>query len=629
MKKKRYINTIKSNINANIALYSVITLTLFYLSLSWQQFINYNLFASETLFWSGGLLLLIINIVICFFSKAAGKMQLVLWLLLLPVTNSFFIYKLYYSPGSTVAMLNALAFLIWNFVFFYNSRFFFYFIIVYLLTLVAIVNLAPGITQPDIMYSVTIAILLGGLLLFSQRRNALTRLNAFLHKRRLREKRNRTVLENKLINLSFYDKLTRLGKKRIFIINMKEFFLKNEDKPAAVLYLDLDNFKKINERTDSESADRILMILGTRLRKSEKNFKNMARITSDEFVFFISGLNSREEAEKRAAKLLQIINEPFIINNNRFQLTASIGISFYPEHSKIPEKLVAHAEIAMFAAKKAGKNRFYNFEWEMFKREADRIKIETGLKDALLNDEFYINYQPKIDLRTNKINGMEALLRWKSDNQTIISPTKFIPIAEKNGLIIDIGYWVLKKACLMNKQLQEAGLDKMVISVNVSPMQFQQPDLVEKISLILTETGLEGQWLELEITESTAMQDPDKGLAVLKKLQNLGIKIAIDDFGTGFSSFSKLIQMPVNTIKIDRSFIKDLNHNIYSTITCSSIINLSHSLGYTVVAEGVETKEQYEYLREKKCDQIQGFIYFKPMDEKKFKDILHTKPQIN
>lgn len=316
------------------------------------------------------------------------------------------------------------------------------------------------------------------------------------------------------------------------------------------------------------------------------------------------------------------MSQPFLMNRYKHFLTASVGVSIYPEGGKDLTTLVKNADMAMYRAKKGGGNNFYVYNKELSDIEINKVKTISQLRRAVERNEFELYYQPKIDMNLGKVHGMEALIRWNNPDEGLIGPNKFIPIAEEMGLILPIGEWVLREACRQNKEWLDKGYQPIRVSVNISGMQFQQKDFVDIVKNVLEDTGIESQYLELEITESIAMIDIKYIIEVLKKLKSLGVYISIDDFGTGYSSFSYLKEMSVDELKIDRTFIMDVNTNTKNMSIVKAIIHLAHELNLEVTAEGAETEEHIQFLKENNCDKVQGYYYSKPVSSEEFEKFL-------
>ncbi|MCK0471157.1 bifunctional diguanylate cyclase/phosphodiesterase [Halalkalibacter sp. APA_J-10(15)] len=428
-------------------------------------------------------------------------------------------------------------------------------------------------------------------------------------------------IEEKLNHLAFHDALTKLPNQRLFRLNgdqaLKE--AKENSEMVAVCFLDLDRFKFINDNLGHEIGDLLLKKVSNRLSKVLKDIGKAFRYGGDEFILLLKN-TSEEEVISAAKNVIETISKPVNLNGVEAVVTASMGISFFPHHGEDILALIKKSDNAMYHAKRQGKNHFQIYGNHVRGMTNNNLKLETLLYKALERQEFLLLFQPQIAVKTNELYGVEALIRWHNDELGIVSPHEFIPIAEETGLIVPIGEWVIRTACKQNKEWQQKGLSPIVVSVNLSIRQFYQSDLIEKIDAILKETQLDPCFLELEITESMAMH-ADTAIVILKELKKLGVKIAIDDFGTGFSSLNYLKRFPIDHLKVDQSFVKDIQVDDDRDII-TTIIALGHNLKMKVIAEGVETKEQVAFLKKSKCDILQGYYYSKPLDSKLIEGVL-------
>ena len=416
-------------------------------------------------------------------------------------------------------------------------------------------------------------------------------------------------VEDTIKHQASYDILTGLPNRLLFNDRLCLELANIHQKPEilAVLFLDLDGFKKINDTLGHAVGDRLLQNVAQRLKEGLREFDTIARWGGDEFTLLLSPIVCAEQAAQIAGRILSIFNLPFQIDDEaEYHIKASIGIALAPYDGEDVETLLKNADAAMYRAKQQGKNNYQFYMPSIGSQALEKLVLENNLYKALRREEFILNYQPQIELKTGKIVGMEALIRWWHPQQGLIPPNLFIPLAEETGLIDQIGEWALRTACAQNKAWQLAGLPPLRMAVNLSARQFLQQNLVKKIAQVLEETKLEPGYLEIEITETTAIQDIDFTISVLQALKNMGIHISMDDFGTGYSSLSSLKRFPLNTLKIDRSFIDDAP-------IIKAIIALAHGLNLKAIAEGVETPGQLEFLREVKCDDVQGHFLSKPL----------------
>lgn len=424
----------------------------------------------------------------------------------------------------------------------------------------------------------------------------------------------RRLADHKIHQLAFYDELTNLPNRRLITQEIEKGLseAKHQHAQAALLYLDMDRFKLINDSLGHSYGDVALVEMSNRLKRCLGEQGMIARMGGDEFMLFLPRIRQLSEVESIAQKLLESFEAPLVLKGIEMKVTTSIGIAIYPEQGHDTETIIKNADRAMYHAKAKGKNNYQFFSSEMHQALIKKVNLEKDMSIAIQNEAFQLYYQPQIDLDTNQLCGLEALIRWEHESYGNISPVEFIPLAEETGYIIPIGEWVLKTACLQNKHWQDSGICHVPVKVNLSARQFQQPNLVEMVSKVLRETSLEPHYLELEITESAMMEDSEGAIQVLRELKLLGIKLSIDDFGTGFSSLNYLKNLPIDALKIDRSFVRDIARDPKDEAIITTIINLAHNLRLTVIAEGVEVEQQEAFLRQLKCDQVQGFLYGKP-----------------
>lgn len=421
-----------------------------------------------------------------------------------------------------------------------------------------------------------------------------------------------------------HDALTGLPNRTLLYDRMQQAVLHSEryGNLTAIAFLDLDQFKFINDSLGHQVGDELLKITAQRLTSCLRESDTVARQGGDEFVLLLTDQPNEEAITHTMQRVLHEVSQPWKANDLEFQITCSIGVTLCPDDGRDAETLLKNADSAMYKAKELGRNNFQYFSAEMNTSVTDRLELLSRLRQAITNEDFVLHYQPKVSLASHKIIGAEALVRWNSAHSGMVSPASFIPLAEETGLIIPLGEWVLRTACRQNRAWQEAGYPPIPISVNLSPRQLARGDIVEVVERILDETGLQAQYLELEITESVMTTDVEKSFALLTRLRALGVKISLDDFGTGYSSLSYLKRFPVDTLKIDQSFVRDIATDQDSAAIVKAIISLGRNLNLTVLAEGIESEEQFRFLLENGCDEGQGYLMSKPIPNKNFVDLL-------
>jgi diguanylate cyclase (GGDEF)-like protein len=452
----------------------------------------------------------------------------------------------------------------------------------------------------------------------------LGRLSWQLARSREREGEEKVKHAQRVEYLAYHDGLTALPNRSLFnkLLSQAIRQAHRYDGKLAVAFIDLDRFKQINDTLGHEAGDALLKEVASRLKACLRDSDTVARLGGDEFVVLLTQLQQDRYAATVAQKIITAIAEPFILLGQEFRVTASIGISTYPADGRDEQTLTKNADIAMYQAKEDGKNTFQFYSEKLNANSLERLTLESSLRHALERDEFELHYQAKRDMATGRITGMEALLRWQHPDLGVVAPMQFIPVAEATGLIVPIGRWVLHTACLQNVAWQRQGLPRLNIAVNLSARQFCDEHLVSDIAAVLKATGMAPSLLEIEIHESLLIRDIDKTLRILTALKALGLRIAVDDFGTGYSSLSTLQRFPLDTIKIDRSFIRDVTTQDANSSLTTAIIAMGKSLSLTVVAQGVETKEQAELLRKHACDEFQGFYFNKPVSAQQFSELL-------
>ncbi|MBD8068681.1 EAL domain-containing protein [Bacillus sp. PS06] len=422
---------------------------------------------------------------------------------------------------------------------------------------------------------------------------------------------DRYLIEEKYNYLAYHDDLTGLPNRR-FIQKEIEALIDKKDPSLAIMFLDLDRFKVINDNFGHSNGDILLKEVTRRLKRCLGKNDQLARMGGDEFIFLLKNVKSEKDVITKARKILNQFTKPFNVKSNYFHTTVSIGIAIYPDKPISLEEFMINADNAMYQAKSQGKNRFFIFKPDILSHLREESKLETELRNALENNELVIHYQPQICNETESLVGLEALIRWNHPTLGLIYPDKFIRLAEESGVITEIGEWIIKEVCIQNKKWQKAGIEPVKIAVNLSAQQFLKDNLVSFVQSVLEETDLDPTYLVLEITESMAM-DVNYALRVLEELKAIGISISMDDFGTGYSSLSYLKQFPIDYLKIDRSFVKDILKDVNDKNIVKAIITLAHNLHLKVIAEGVETEEQLTFLKNNNCDSFQGYLFCKPI----------------
>ncbi|MCK0507456.1 sensor domain-containing protein [Aromatoleum anaerobium] len=416
-------------------------------------------------------------------------------------------------------------------------------------------------------------------------------------------------------HLAYHDTLTGLANRFSLTARLQQSVAdaRRNGQRLAVMFLDLDRFKHINDSLGHPVGDELLKQVALRLRDAVRETDTVARLGGDEFVVVLQGIGGAHDVTHVAAKLLARLSAPYCVDTTELHTTPSIGISLFPDDSADPAALMRNADTAMYHAKAAGRAKFQFYTDEMNRAATARLDLERKLRGAAARGEFELWYQPQFDSRHGHLTGLEALVRWRHPEDGLIAPLRFIPLAEETGVIVEIGTWVLREACRQARQWLDAGLPQLRISVNLSVRQLREKCLVDTVSTILAASGLRPGLLELEITESAVMDNPDEAVALLQALKDLGVRIAIDDFGTGHSSLSYLKLFPLDHLKIDRSFVSDIEHDANDAMIVAAAVSLAHNLGLSVIAEGVESAVQVARLRELGCDELQGFHFSRPV----------------
>ena len=429
----------------------------------------------------------------------------------------------------------------------------------------------------------------------------------------IRDITERKITEEKISSLVYLDPLTRLPNRRLFSDHLTSALNQaiENNQVFSILNIDLDHFKLINDTFGHLIGDQLLIEVAERLQRCVSKAATISRFGGDEFILLLPNTDY-SIAAMYAKNILQDLNEPFYFNDEEMFITPSIGISMFPADGEDQETLLKNADIAMYRVKEEGKNNFQFFTQEMNSKVSRKSKLAIGLRKGLEHDEFSIQYQPQIDLKTGELIGVEALIRWTHPTLGNISPAEFIPIAEETGIIVQIGEFVLRTACQQNKDWQDAGLPLFRVAINISARQFSQGNICKTVSKALNETGLDPQYLELELTESI-IQGSKSAISTMQELKSMGIHLSIDDFGTGYSSLSYLKLFPVDTLKIDQYFTRNINVDVKDAALVDTIIKMAHNLELNVIAEGVETEEQLEFLKLKQCNEAQGYYFNRPL----------------
>jgi len=437
--------------------------------------------------------------------------------------------------------------------------------------------------------------------------------------------------KDQLNHLAYHDALTDLPNQVLFKDRLKQAIALSHrsNQMQAVMLLNLDRFKTVNDSLGYLAGDRLLQSVAQRLTSCVRECDTVARFGSDEFAILLTQIPRAQDAATTARALKETLDQAFIFEDHEIFVSNSIGISVYPHDGRDTATLLKSAGAALDRAKDQGGNNYQFYTAGGTTRALRQLVLESNLRPGLERNEFFVQYQPQVSINHFHLSGMEALVRWQHPGLGLLYPTEFIHLAEDSGLIIPLGDWVFRTACIQNKSWQDAGLAPMRLAVNFSARQFQQGSFISSVEEILKDTNLDPNWLELEITESSIMKDPEKAIEKLLELKMMGIKVAIDDFGTGYSSLNYLKRFPIDTLKIDRSFVSDLCKDPHDTAIVRAIITLGHALDLTVVAEGVETRDQLESLIELECDAVQGFLFSKALSAEDFKELLVEQRQVH
>jgi diguanylate cyclase (GGDEF)-like protein len=441
----------------------------------------------------------------------------------------------------------------------------------------------------------------------------------------------RKQAEERIRYMALFDTLTDLPNRVLFRDRLKQAMAQAQRSGlmVSVLFLDLDRFKAINDTLGHVVGDQLLQIVAQRLRHCVRASDTVARLGGDEFTVILVGLVREQDAAHVAQKILVALAEPVYLDGRELYTTTSIGITFFPSDALDVDSLIKYADVAMYRAKSQGRNSYAFYTADMHVRALEWLTLERDLRLSIDRENFFLHYQPQINLLNRRMVGVEVLVRWQHPDMGVLGPNRFIPIAEETGLIVPLGRWILRTACLQNRAWQQAGLPPVRIAVNLSARQFAHPDLVSEIRTILQETGLDPQYLDLELTESTIMHDTETMIAHIHSLKALGVRFSIDDFGTGYSSLSYLKRLPIDTLKIDRSFVHDIPSDHDGAAIATTIIAMTQSLQLRVIAEGVENEHQATFLQQQGCNEIQGYLYSQPVSAEEITRMLqHYLPKI-
>ena len=436
--------------------------------------------------------------------------------------------------------------------------------------------------------------------------------------------------QEKLNHLAYHDALTDLPNQVLFKDRLKQAIAlsRRNDQMQAVLLLNLDRFKTINDSLGYTAGDRLLQSVAQRITSCVRESDTVARFGSDEFAILLTQIPRAQDAANAARAIKNSLDQAFIFDDQEIFVSSSIGISLYPHDGRDTAGLLKTAGVALDRAKMQGGNNYNFYTAGGTTRALKQLVLESNLRAALERSEFFVQYQPQVAVKDFHLVGMEALVRWQHPGLGLLYPKEFITLAEESGMIVALGDWVMRTACAQSMAWQDAGLTPMVLSVNFSARQFQQPTFIADVTQILKDTSLDPRWLELELTESSIMKDPEVAIEKLHELKLMGIRVAVDDFGTGYSSLNYLKRFPIDTLKIDRSFVSDVCKDPHDTAIVRAIINLGHALDLTVIAEGVETKEQLQYLTALECDVVQGFLFSKALSVTAFEELLVEQARV-
>ncbi|TSI11780.1 EAL domain-containing protein [Lysinibacillus sp. BW-2-10] len=432
-------------------------------------------------------------------------------------------------------------------------------------------------------------------------------------------------IEKKIFHLAYHDSLTGFPNRRSFMSHLRNEMLdrKKSKYNMSILFMDLDNFKNVNDQLGHDVGDMVLKKAAENIQKIIRPTDIAGRMGGDEFIVMLRDVKYDNETEYIVKQILQSFQSPIQVEGQDYFVTCSIGVANFPEHGDSPEELIKNADNALAHVKSGMKNDYLIFNKTIETQSIERRLLESAMRTAIKEDQFYIEYQPKINIETKRVIGMEALVRWNHPDLGTISPGKFIPLAEETGLIIPLGEWILKESCTQTKKWHDAGYNSLTVSVNVSVRQLEDPFFIDKVRTIVQESGLDPTWLEVEVTESI-FADVKNTVAILNEIRNLGIQISVDDFGTGYSSLSYIKNLPIDILKVDQSFIKDIHQNEESNAIVQAILKIADSIGLQVIAEGIELQEHVEKLSINGCKFGQGYFFSRPLKVNAFEEFMES-----
>lgn len=436
----------------------------------------------------------------------------------------------------------------------------------------------------------------------------------------------RKEVEQNLYHLAYYDSLTNLPNRSNFMKELRSYVLDIQlaKEKFALLFIDLDNFKLINDQQGHDIGDLVIVNAANNIKGAIREKDVVARMSGDEFIVLLKGIENEEDTMNIVRKIMEKFRLPIHLNGKEYAITCSIGIAFYPEHGKSPEELIKNADAALSEVKRNSKDNYAIYDRQLENVSLERRIIENAMRKGLNEHQFFLEYQPKINIQNNQLVGVEALVRWNHPDLGAIPPGKFISLAEATGLIVPLGEWILKESCRQGREWQNKGFGQLTVAVNVSVRQLQDPNFVQQVEQILKDTGFNPKLLELELTESI-LADLNSIIPVLNRLRNMGIQISVDDFGTGYSSLSYIKHLPVDTLKVDASFVKDIHKNEESKAIVKAIINLANTIGLKVIAEGIENEAHVITLRNDGCMFGQGFYYSRPLKKEEFEEFVQSR----